>query len=303
MTQRAIRWGGTLLLTLLTLTPAWAQSQPATTPATATAPAIRPKHAITPGKIIQYRQNQRSIDAYLVSPKADGPFPAVLLVHDIYGITPFIRQQADALAAQGYVVLVPNLYSDQQLPEGAKTAHAAYAAYEAMTDRDAMRDLRAALDHLAAQKSVAGPDDDKAIAVVGIDMGGIYAIMLPAIDLRVKAAVNYYGRLLYPRATPARPISPVELATNLKVPLLSFYGHLDPQIPDTHVQRLEKKLAHNPNRIGIEIIHYDNVGHGFLDPSRQGHNPQAATDAQARTLAFLARVLTPDADAGKAQAE
>jgi carboxymethylenebutenolidase len=122
-------------------------------------------------------------------------------------------------------------------------------------------------------------------------MGGIYAMQTAAADLRVAAAVNYYGRVLYTQTSPMRPISPVESLFNLQAPLLSFYGTQDPQVPAQQIAALRSRLSHNPNGVFYAVVEYPNVGHSFLNPHRPGYDKAAAAKAQARTRQFLARYL------------
>lgn len=276
-------------------------------PATAPAPAWgKPiKTEINPGQMVTYPSTNRDIQAYFVTPKlpppaviavpADGspaptvaPMPSIIYVHDIFGMTDFAKSQADALARQGYAVLVPNLYTRLENSEKGFDAQSAWIAYDKTPDLQVKQDLLAAIDYLQAEGK---PTANQPLAIVGHDMGGIYAMMIAASDLRVTAAVNYYGRILYPNITPARPSSPVEDLFNLRAPLLSFYGNEDPQIPREQVKALESRLAHNPNHAYYEVVQLPHIGHGFLVPGRQGFNAQAASSSEEKTRDFLARYL------------
>lgn len=271
------------------------------------------KTEIQPGQMVSFRSSNTEIQAYLVSPKSPPPtspgtptastgagataaedgeavakMPSVIYIHDIYGMTEFARSQAEALAGQGYVVLMPNLYSRIEGSEKGLNAQQAWVAYEKTPDRQAMQDLLAAVEYLHAEGK---PTAEAPMAVVGHDMGGIYAMKLASADLRVTAAVNFYGRVVYANITPSRPVSPVEDLFNLRAPLLSFYGNQDPQVPKEQVQALESRLAHNPHRTYYEVIKLPSVGHGFLVPGRQGFNAQAAASAAEKVRDFLARYL------------
>lgn len=242
----------------------------------------------TPGKIVEFTHDMQTLRAYWVTPEGAGPWPGVVVAHDIYGLNGWIRKQADGLAGQGYAVVVPDLYSRLAASDGCGDARTAWDCYVQMPDQQAMGDLRAAVDFLAEHPSVGA---GQRIGVVGYDMGGIYAMMLAATDLRVKAAVNYYGQVIYSRISKDRPVSAAETMFNLRAPLLSFYGNLDPQSPQENVQKLESRLAHNPNSAFYQIVRYPQVGHGFLVETRQGYNAAAAADARQKTREFLARIL------------
>jgi carboxymethylenebutenolidase len=297
-------------------------SAPPTTPPTPSAPqgteaaasAAKPDWGkpitteINAGQLVTYPSSNRDIQAYFVTPRlpkvatppvdaspADdapanaGPkMPSVIYIHDIFGMTEFARSQADALARQGYAVLMPNLYTRIDGSEKGLDAQNAWVAYEKTSDPQMRQDLLAAIEYLQGEGKATA---EQPLAVVGHDMGGIFAMLVASADLRVTCAVNYYGRILYPNLTPARPNSPVEDLFNLRAPLLSFYGNEDPQIPTEQVKALESRLSHNPNRTPYEIVRYANVGHGFLVPGRQGFNAQAAADSQEKVRAFLAKHL------------
>jgi carboxymethylenebutenolidase len=271
------------------------------TVATATPSAAAPVYGkpvvteIENGRMITYPSGGRDIPAYLVTPKlagttagAGGSMPSVIIVSDIFGMTPWIKTQADALARQGYEVIVPNLYSRLPGSDKGLDAQQAWLAYDQTADAQIHDDLAAAVDYLQEDGK---PTADQPVGIVGYDMGGIYAMMLAGTDLRVSAAVNYYGRVVYNTTSRNRPISPVEDLFNLRAPLLSFYGNNDPQVPASQIAALDSRLSHNPNQTFYEIVRYPDVGHGFLVPTRQGYNAAAATAATEKTRDFLARYL------------
>lgn len=246
------------------------------------------------GGMIEYTSNIAKVRAYLVKPKGTGPFPGVVVVHDIFGLNAWARQQADELARQGYIVIAPDLYSRQGEQFDGKLdaldAKQAWIAYERMTDNQAVDDLKAAVTYLFDRENKLVPEETP-VGVVGFDMGGIYAILLAGSDLRVKSGVNFYGRAVYAETSARRPLSPADAAFNLHAPLLSFYGTIDPQNPPDQVRLLESRLVQNPNRVRYEIVRYPDVGHGFVNANRQGYNKTAAVDAHGRTRDFLAKVL------------
>jgi len=274
-------------------------TQPATSPTTQAGgrdtPTLAPADfgkpvtaKAAPGKMITIPNDVQEIQAYWITPAGRGPWPGIVMIHDIYGLTDWTKTEAEGLAQQGYAVIVPDLYTRQNLKDNyCPDARQAWNAYEKMSDQQALSDLRAAVTYLAANENVGS----QPIGTVGYDMGGIYAMMLASLDLRIKVAVNYYGRVIYSETSNIRPVSPVEMALNLRAPLLSFYGQVDPQNPSDHLKRLETRLANNPSKTYFSIIRYPDVGHGFLVETRQGYNADAAKDAHTRTRDFLAKIL------------
>jgi dienelactone hydrolase len=186
--------------------------------------------------------------------------------------------------------MVPDLYSRIDNTEKGVDAKAAWLAYDTTSDQQVTRDLTAAIDYLQGPP-VENEPQKRRIGIVGHDMGGIYAMMMAGADLRVTCAVNYYGRILYAKTSPQRPASPVESLFNLRAPLLNFYGSIDPQIPATHLTTLESRLSRNLNKTFYEIIKYPNVGHSFMNPTREGYNKDAAEKTHEKTKTFLAQHL------------
>lgn len=271
-------------------------SADSSTTAPATAPASQPAVAygkpittgIKPSFMITYKSQGRDIRAYQVDPAIETPHPSVIVVSDIYGLTDWVKKQADNLARQGYTVLVPNIYSRIPDTDHGVDAHQAYLNYEQTADQQVMTDICAAVDYLQDDGK---PTAGQRLAIVGYDLGGIFAMMMTGSDLRVSAGVNYYGRVIYSTTSRNRPLSPVDDLLNLHAPLLSFYGTNDPQVPEDQLQALDSRLSHNPNGIYYDIVRYPGVGHGFLIPTRQGYNAQATEQSEERTKTFLAEWL------------
>ncbi|MCL2639849.1 MAG: dienelactone hydrolase family protein [Phycisphaerales bacterium] len=250
------------------------------------AATIPPAEQRDDGREVTYRSADADIRALLFTPKTATPTPAIIIVHDIFGMTPFIKSQAENFAKQGYTVLLPNLYS--RLPNSGEPydSNTAWAAYNKTRDRQIMDDLSASIEYLQGQGHAKRP-----LGIVGYDMGGSFAMLMACSDLRVNAAVNYYGRILYANTSAARPTSPVESLFNLHAPLLSFYGTNDPQVPESHIRALRSRLANNPNKTFHEIVLYPNVGHSFLVPTRPGYDKEATGQTEEKTRLFLARFL------------
>jgi carboxymethylenebutenolidase len=266
--------------------PSAVASSPATQPAVAYGKPISTEIKST--AMVMFKSEGRDIQGYQVEPAVDGPHPSVILVSDIFGMTDWVKSQADLLAKQGYTVLVPNIYSRISDTDHGVNAQEAYLNYEQTADQQIMTDISGAIDYLQADGK---PTAGQPLAIVGYDLGGIYAMMMAGTDLRVTAAVNYYGRVIYSTTSRNRPLSPVDDLFNLHSPLLSFYGTNDPQVPDDQITALESRLSHNPNGVYYDVVHYPGVGHGFLVPTRQGYNAQAAEQSEKRTREFLAEWL------------
>jgi carboxymethylenebutenolidase len=212
--------------------------------------------------------------------------PAVLIVHDIYGRTPFYEDLAARLADAGFHALLPDGFFRQgPLPQ--RTQEAVYARRVQLDDLRALADYSAALDWLRARPEVAGART----GTIGFCMGGTMVLNLAA-ERGDLVTVCYYG---FPRSSPVGPNpgpSPLERVAKMRGPMIGFWGELDEAVGMDNVAA----FAASAERHGLDFEHsvYQGVGHGFLaqaltDPDHPGHGH--ASDSWERTLAFYRRHL------------
>jgi carboxymethylenebutenolidase len=233
------------------------------------------------------------LSGYRADPVGE-PRGAIILIHEIWGLVDHITDVADRYAAEGYLVIAPDILSgigvdpavgaelqrlifnadektrtDAQplMREKLAPSHApGYAAY-------AVSALIAAVDYLEAQPGVNGR-----IAVTGFCFGGGYSFALAAADPRVRAAIPFYGAA--PDGTAIAAIS---------CPVLAIYGRNDPRIVDG-IPALTDAMQHAG--VDFEAKIYENAGHAFFnDSNTTTYVPDAATDAWHRSLSFLAANL------------
>ncbi|HEY0784156.1 MAG TPA: dienelactone hydrolase family protein [Thermoanaerobaculia bacterium] len=212
------------------------------------------------------------VKGYLAKPKsAHGPLPAVILVHEWWGLNDNIRAMARRLAGEGYTALAVDLYGGAV----AKTPDEATKLMQAsMQHKDALAEnLRHAQAYL---KRNGAPK----IGVVGWCFGGGWSLQTALlVPDGIDAAVVYYGRPEPDKAEIAK----------LKAPVLGLYGADDQGIPVASVRAFEataKELGKN-----VEIHVYDGAGHAFANPSGTAYRPEAAKDAWSRTTAFFKQHL------------
>lgn len=220
------------------------------------------------------------LDGALAAPDGEGPFPAMLVLHEIFGLNGDMRRIADRFAANGYVAVAPDLYS-----HGNRALCLSRVLLAGMWD-DAMRatlaDIEAARQFLASQPRV----DPARVAVVGFCLGGGFALLLGTRGGVRAAAVNY-GRVPKDRDE-LRGVCPV----------IGSFGALDKGFLDD-----AKRLDDHLDALGVphDVKVYDGAGHSFLSydnapawllriPSAMhpGYSEEAAEDAWARMLAFFA---------------
>jgi carboxymethylenebutenolidase len=216
-----------------------------------------------------------SMFAYTAIPQGQGPFPGLMLFQEAFGVNHHIRDLAGRFAAQGYVVIVPELYH-RTAPKGFEGSYTDFASVmphmQAVKNDQLEQDIRAAYDWLQNNPIV----NKGHIACTGYCMGGRVSFLANAI-LPLRAAISYYGGGIAPALTDRAP--------SLHAPMLFFWGGLDAHIPQEQVTSIIDALkAAGRDFINVQISYAD---HGFFCDERASYHPKAAAEAWALTLAFL----------------
>lgn len=226
------------------------------------------------GEAVHYVAGDEATTGYLAVPDGDGPFPALILIHEWNGLVDRVRQVADAFAAEGYVTLAADLYRGRT---GANRDENMALVQEARGNMDAViANLNAAQHFLRDRNDVTGR-----IGVMGWCFGGGVALSYGLDGEQHDATAMFYGSLVQ---------DPAELA-RVHHPIYGTFAELDTGIPPEAVARFAATL----DSIGIDNdIHvYDDVGHGFwlwVDQDRETREAPAR-DAWGRLTRFLDRVV------------
>lgn len=225
-----------------------------------------------------------------VSEPAGEPRGAVILIHEIWGLVPHVEDVADRLAAQGYLVVAPDLLSEAGItpqagaelfalrddPDEEKRLAAQPRLREAFSlSRDpgyaafAVPRLRAVLDEVVRR-------DDR-VAVVGFCFGGTYAWALAAADDRLRAAVPFYGG------------APDDAGiARIACPVLAIYGDRDERLM-AELPRVRAAAA--ASGLAFEALVMAGAGHAFFNDTGSAYVPEAAAQAWDATLALLDEAL------------
>jgi carboxymethylenebutenolidase len=220
---------------------------------------------------VTYRSGDETVRGYLALPEGPGPFPALVVIHEYWGLNDWVKGKARALAAKGYAALAVDLYRGKV----ADDPEVAHQLMRGMPEDRARRDLQGAFDSLAARKDV----DPARIGAIGWCMGGGLALDLAVAEPRLAAAVVYYGRM---------PTDPATIAS-IKAPVLGNFGAEDKGIPPEAVKAFASAAASAGVQVDAKV--YPGAGHAFASGNPKAYVPGAAKDADARTDAFLARAL------------
>lgn len=240
------------------------------------------------GQAVTFPSGSDRIQGHLARPAGSGPFPGVVVVHEIHGLTEHIRDVAGRFAAQGYVALAPDLYSREgpPKPEILKDAAARNAFVASLPDRRLVGDAQAAVAFLRSRPEVRR---DR-VGVVGFCMGGTVTLLTACHTPDLAAAVVFYGgRLVYKETTEQKPASPVDLVGHIRCPIFCLYGGADASVPLPDIERLRDTLEKHRKTFEFKI--YPGAPHAFFNDTREFYRPAEAADAWARTLRFLEKHL------------
>lgn len=244
--------------------------------------AIRtPADGLTVGEIT-YEVNGFKVPAYRAAPAGRTGLPVVLVIHEIFGVHEYVADTARRFARAGYLAIAPELYARQGDPAMYGEIAKLQAEIVSKTpDAQVMADLDGALKWAAAN----GGDVGKA-AITGFCWGGritwLYAAHAP-----VKAGVAWYGRLVG-NATEQTPRHPVDIAANLKAPVLGLYGGADAGIPLDTVDKMKSALAAGtPAAKASQFVVYPDAPHAFHADYRPSFRQGPAEDGWKKALAWF----------------
>jgi carboxymethylenebutenolidase len=225
---------------------------------------------------IDIQGDDGTFQAYLSLPRG-GKGPGIVLLQEIFGVNEHIRSVADQYAADGYVVLAPDLFwrSGHHIELGYEGDDWTSAVgFMQAVDLDQTRsDIAHAVAILQAQPGVGAK-----IAAIGYCFGGLLSY-LTALDGVVDAAVAYYGGGIQ---------NHLATGNKLKVPLLMHFGANDSHITAAAVQQIAEQFDDNSN---VEIHVYPDAEHGFNCAHRASYKQSAAAQARGNTLIFLSENL------------
>jgi len=215
---------------------------------------------------------QLGLNGYLAKPAGMGPWPAVVVIQEWWGLDPQTKSIADRFAQVGYLAFAPDLYHGElaKLGDGQRAS-----SLVEQYGPGAPAELESVFDALKAR-----PDCNGKIGSVGFCFGGRMSLEL-GLRRPLNAVCTFYGggmQQLFDRLG------------QLKAPVLGLFGDKDQSIPAGTVEQFEKLLSQH--RIEHEVKVYPNSGHAFFrDSDPSVYKPEAAADAWEKVKKFYAKNL------------
>ncbi len=206
-----------------------------------------------------------SSEGYLSRPLIEGDYPAVIMIHEWWGLNKDIKEMADKLASHGYVVLAVDLYNGKV----GTTSEEARQLVTSFDKEHGIQNMNTAVSYLEENFS---PDS---LGSIGWCFGGGQSLNLALNNNDIDATVIYYGSV----------ISDTESLSSISWPILGIFAELDKGITIESVNSFESALDELsiPNEIHI----YPGVDHAFANPSGDRYAPDASQDAWEKTLKFF----------------
>lgn len=232
-----------------------------------------------------------NLPAYVARPEGDGPFPVVVVASEIFGLHAYIQDVCRRLAKAGYAAIAPAFFVRVEDPAPISDMARVQAIVAAAGYEQVMGDISAALDW-ASQQLWANGDR---MGITGFCWGGKVVWQAVARFAAFDSGVAWYGRLApAPDATAEQAEAgkpwPVDLAADLKAPVLGLYAEEDGGIPLSSVEAMRQALVRGEQE-GSDIVVYPGAHHGFHADYRTAYKADAASDGWSRLLTHFERTL------------
>jgi carboxymethylenebutenolidase len=197
--------------------------------------------------------------------------PAVIMIHEWWGLNEHIKDQADLLAKDGYAVLAVDLYRVEVSTDFDRAMELTSSVRN--NSASAIDNLQSAVNYVKSLEIV----DGSKVASLGWCFGGDWSLQLAlnSSENPLAATIVYYGR----------PVTDTDSLSSITWPILGIFGDQDQAIPVESVKQFASAL--NTSGITNEIYLYEGVGHAFANPSGDNYAPKETDDAWQKTMGFL----------------
>jgi len=225
------------------------------------------------GEWVEFKSGERTIKAFVVYPERKDKAPVVLVIHEIFGLTDWVRGMCDQLAENGVIAIAPDLLSGQTYADidGARKAISALPKEQVKADLDATSEY--ALTKIPAANGI--------LAVCGFCWGGGWAFQYASMNPKLKAAYSFYGVA----------VDNAQDAAKIACPVYGFNAENDARVDET-IPKAEELMKAAGKK--YEPVIYKGAGHGFMregeSPTGNEANKKARDDAWTRWKKLLAEL-------------
>ena len=229
---------------------------------------------------VQIPTRDGAIPAYHAMPAKGSNFPVTLVVQEIFGVHEHIKDICRRFAKLGHLAVAPELYARQgDVSKLTDIQDIIGKVVSKVPDAQVMADLDSAVAWSAKNKGNASK-----LGITGFCWGGRIVWLYAAHNPRLKAGVAWYGRLVG-NASELTPKHPIDVAKDLKAPILGLYGAKDRGIPQESVEKMREALKTATSKSEIHV--YPDADHGFHADYRPTYNEAAAKDGWSRLQAWF----------------
>lgn len=245
-----------------------------------------PSDGLSTGEAI-YDVEGFSVPFFYAAPEGKKNLPVILVIQEIFGVHEYIADTCRRFAKAGYLAIAPELYARQGDPGSyGEMAKLMAEVVSKVPDAQVMKDLDGAVKWAGENGG-----NLKKVGITGFCWGGRITWLYAEQSKNVKAGVAWYGRLVG-TSTALTPKHPLDLAADLKAPVLGLYGGEDRGIPLTTINQMKDALAEagakgNGAAKVSEFVVYRDAPHAFHADYRPSYRKEAAEDGFKRALAWF----------------
>ncbi|MDR3625242.1 MAG: dienelactone hydrolase family protein [Ignavibacteriaceae bacterium] len=220
---------------------------------------------------VTYVSGTDTVSAYLAVPKGEGKYPALIVIHEWWGLTPWMKSNADSFAKKGYIALAVDLYRGKSTSDPKE----AMELVKNFSKDRAIVDLKAAYDYLSNLQNV----DNQKIGSIGWCFGGGYSFQAALNIPQLKMCIINYGTVS----------SDEDVIRNIHCPVLCIHGDEDKAIPPDSIKAFDK--AAKSIGLNVDVEFFPGMGHAFMNPGNSGYKQEIVDMAWKDIYEFLDKNL------------